>query len=193
MQRPSVDGRFVIIMRISSRSAQVRRPYNSIGQVSSCRERTPGVPRWKTWANAIRTGDGKTLYYRKKLHNQLFQPMQQMSVDGRFVIIMRIPSRSAQVHRPYNSIGQVSSCRERTPGVPRWKTWANAIRTGDGKTLYYRKKLHNQLFQPMQQMSVDGRFVIIMRIPSRSAQVHRPYNSIGQVSSCRERTPGVPR
>ena len=29
MQRPSVDGRFVIIMCISSRSAQVHRPYSN--------------------------------------------------------------------------------------------------------------------------------------------------------------------
>ena len=34
MQRPSVDGRFVIIMCISSRSAQVHRPYDSGGQVN---------------------------------------------------------------------------------------------------------------------------------------------------------------
>ena len=41
------------------------------------------------------------------------------------------------------------------------------------------EKIHNKLFQPMQCPSVDGRFVIIVCIFSRSAQVHRPYDLNG--------------
>ena len=47
-------------LRLRSRTPQVRRPYDSSGEVSACRERTPGVPRWKTFANTVRSGDGET-------------------------------------------------------------------------------------------------------------------------------------
>ena len=99
----------------------------------SCRERTLGVPRWETRANDVRSGDGKHKIYGTNTQCK-FQPMQCPSVDGRFVIIVCIFSRSAQVHRPYDSSGQVSACRERTPGVPRWETRANDVRSVDGKS-----------------------------------------------------------
>ena len=37
----------------------MRRPYDSGGEVSACRERTPGVPRKKAYANAVLSVDGK--------------------------------------------------------------------------------------------------------------------------------------
>ena len=54
----------------------------------------------------------------------------------------------------------LSSCRERTPGVPRWKTRANAIRTVDGKTLYYRKNYTINCFNQCNKCPSNARFVI---------------------------------
>ena len=36
--------------------------------------------------------------------------------------------------RPLVLLLLLSACRERTPGVPRWKTRANDVRSGDGET-----------------------------------------------------------
>ena len=54
----------------------------------------------------------------------------------------------------------LSSCRERTPGVPRKKTWADAVRSVDGETLYYRKNYTINCFNQCNKCPSNARFVI---------------------------------
>ena len=60
----------------------------------------------------------------------------------------------------------LSSCRERTPGVPRWKTWANAVRSVDGKHKIYGTNTQCKL-QPMHRPSVERTFCNLLYVYGR--------------------------